>query len=109
MRIQRHLYWPLALLAGLLLVGLAYRLAHAQGEAEVLALGQRQLQLMAPELESALDKFETLPYTLAFQESVTGVLQHPQDRPAADRLNRTLQAVQRQSKVAAIYLMDRGG
>ncbi|MEO7496879.1 MAG: ATP-binding protein [Massilia sp.] len=109
MRVHRSFVWLMALAAGALLVGLVYRSAAEQGAAEVLGQGRRQLQLMAPELESALDKFETLPYALAFQEDVAGMLAHPDDAPRAARLNHVLQAIQQQSKVAAIYLMDRQG
>ena len=109
MRAKRQLAWLLALPAGAALIAAVYLFAADQGSADVLAQGGRQLQLMAPELESALEKFETLPYVLGFQADVAEVLQHPADRPRADRLNRILQTIQDQSKVGAIYLMDRDG
>jgi len=109
MRVQRQLSWLIAIAASALLVALVYRIAAAKGAAEVLDQGRRQLQLMAPELESALDKFETLPYALAMQDNVAAVLAHPADAAISLRLDRVLQAIQRQSKVAAIYLMDNNG
>lgn len=91
------------------LVVAVYRQAAHQGTADLLARGAQQLQLMAPELESALEKFETLPYVLGLQQNVIALLEHPADAALASRLNQTLQAVQRQSKVGAIFLMDRNG
>lgn len=109
MRLKRHFLWTIALLISIGLVAAVYRLAVLQGTAEVLARGGQQLQLMAPELESALEKFETLPYVIALQDDVASVLGQPGDAALAGRLNRTLEAIQQQSKVSAIYLMDRDG
>lgn len=107
MRARRQLAWLLALAAGALLVAAVYLFALNRGRADVLAQGAGQLQLMAPELESALEKFETLPFVLGFQGDVADVLLHPDDRQRAERLNRILQTIQVRSKVGAIYLMDR--
>jgi two-component system C4-dicarboxylate transport sensor histidine kinase DctB len=109
MRLKRHFLSILALLLSMALVAATYLVAARQGAAEVLARGGQQLQLMAPELESALEKFETLPYVLALQDNVAAVLAHPDDAALVDRLNRTLQTIQQQSRVGAIYLMDRNG
>ena len=109
MRAKRQFLWILALLLSAGLVAAVYQVAARQGAAEVLARGGQQLQLMAPELESALEKFETLPYVLALQENVAAVLAHPEDASLAARLNQALEAIQQQSKVGAIYLMDRNG
>jgi len=87
----------------------AYMLgAHRAGN-EQLAQGQRQLQLMAPELQSVLERFETLPFVLAQQPDLTNALAHPKDSEAISRLNQTLQTIQQQAKVGALYLMDRNG
>jgi two-component system C4-dicarboxylate transport sensor histidine kinase DctB len=109
LHLQRRLSWLLALIASAGLLLAVYQFAARQGEADNLALGKRQLQLMAPELESALEKFETLPYVIGFQETVTEALAHPGDRQRIDRLNRMFKATQQQSKIGAIYLMDRDG
>jgi two-component system C4-dicarboxylate transport sensor histidine kinase DctB len=105
----RRLAWLPALIASAGLLLAVYQFAARQGEADNLARGQRQLQLMAPELESALEKFETLPYVIGFQETVAEALAHPGDRHRIDRLNRMFKATQLQSKIGAIYLMDRDG
>ncbi|CUI05211.1 sensor histidine kinase [Massilia antarctica] len=109
MHVKRQLAWLLALLASAGLIVAAYHWAARQGAADELARGARQLQLMAPELESALDKFETLPYVVGLQENVAALLAHPGERARIDQVNRSLKAIQRQSKVGAIYLMDRDG
>lgn len=109
MHVKRQLAWLLALLASAGLIAAAYQLAARQGGADELERGARQLQLMAPELESALDKFETLPYVVGLQENVTALLTQPGERARIDQVNRSLQAIARQSRVGAIYLMDRDG
>lgn len=109
MHLKRQLAWLTALLAGAALVGGVYVLAARQGAADVLAGGQRQLQLMAPELESALEKFETLPYVVGLQDDVAQLLARPLDTARRDRLNVMLDAIARQAKVSAIYLMNRDG
>jgi two-component system C4-dicarboxylate transport sensor histidine kinase DctB len=109
MRARQQLAWITALLASAGLIAAAYFFAARLAGADITAQAQRQLQLMAPELESALEKFETLPFVLGFQSDLTDVLAHPADGQRIDRLNRTLQTIQRQSKVGALYLMDRDG
>lgn len=109
MHVKRQLAWLLALLAGAGMIVAAYYWAARQGAADELERGARQLQLMAPELESALDKFETLPYVVGLQENVAALLTHPGERARIDQVNRSFQAIARQSRVGAIYLMDRSG
>lgn len=86
-----------------------YLLAAHKARDDIHAAGDRQLQIIALDLESVLEKFETLPFTLAFHPDVYQSLARPQDHPLIDRLNHTLQTIQRQSKVSAIYLMDHRG
>ncbi|MDP3672868.1 MAG: ATP-binding protein [Telluria sp.] len=105
----RQLAWIAALLASAALIALAYLGAARHTRAEIEDQGRRQLKLMAPELESALDKFETLPFVLGFQGDLTAALARPGDAQAIARLNRILQTIQRQAKVSAIYLMDLEG
>ncbi|MES2148638.1 MAG: ATP-binding protein [Pseudomonadota bacterium] len=107
--LPRRLAWMFALLAGAGMIAGAYQFAAYRGEADILARGQRQLQLMAPELESALEKFETLPYAIGFQESVAAALAHPEESARIGRVNQTFKAIQQQSRIGAIYLMDRDG
>lgn len=87
----------------------AYGLAASKARSDIRAIGERQLQIVTLDLESVLEKFETLPFTLAFQPEAVQALAHPTDKAVIDRLNRTLQSIQRHAKVVAIYLMDRNG
>jgi two-component system, NtrC family, C4-dicarboxylate transport sensor histidine kinase DctB len=86
-----------------------YLLAAHRARADIHAAGDRQLQIIALDLESVLEKFETLPFTLAHHPDVPGTVNRPDDRERIQRLNLTLQSIQRQAKVSAIYLMDRSG
>lgn len=98
-----------ASVAALLLVAGAYALGALRARADLLEQGRRQLELMAPDLQSAIDKYETLPFVLGFQPDLADAIADPGDGAAITRLNRTLQTIQRQSQVGAIYLMDRAG
>ncbi|WP_028101731.1 sensor histidine kinase [Pseudoduganella violaceinigra] len=99
----------LLLPAAAIVIAAAYLIgAHRAGN-EQLAQGRRQLQLMAPELQSVLERFETLPFVLARQPDLANALAHPNDQDAITRLNQTLQTIQQQAKVGALYLMDRSG
>ena len=46
----------------------AYMLGAYRAGNEQLDQGHRQLQLMAPELQSVLERFETLPFVLALAD-----------------------------------------
>lgn len=86
-----------------------YLVAERYVQKDVHAAGARQLQIIALDLESVLEKFESLPFALAFHPDVAQRLTRPDDSDLEQRLNATLQTIQRQSKVSAIYLMDRDG
>ncbi|MES2261518.1 MAG: ATP-binding protein [Pseudomonadota bacterium] len=109
MRAKPSLLLLLALLGALCTIAAAYVLGAHRARADLMEQGRRQLELMAPDLQSAIDKFETLPFVLGFQPDLTQALAHPDDAPTIARLNRTLQTIQQQAKVGALYLMDRDG
>lgn len=109
LHLPRRYAWLLALIASASLVAGVYQVAAQRAKAELLARAQQQLQLMAPELESALEKFETLPFVIGFQENVAEALADPTRGAPIARVNRMLKTIQQQSKVGAIYLMDRDG
>lgn len=99
----------LLLPAALLVVAGAYGLGALFAQADLMAQGRRQLELMAPDLQSAMDKYETLPFVLGFQPDLITALARPDDADAIARLNQTLHTIATQAKVGAIYLMDRNG
>ncbi len=86
-----------------------YFFAARKAGDDIRAAGERQLQVISLDLTSILDKFETLPYTVGYLAEVKQALERPDDPVTAQRLNLTLQSIQRQAKVYAIYLMDRDG
>ena len=86
-----------------------YYIAADKARNDLRAVGQRQLQIVALDLQSILDKFETMPFALGALADVDQVLHHPDDAEAIARLNQTLQSIQRQSRVLAIYMMDSTG
>ncbi len=97
----------LILLSALALIAASYVVGAQRAQYDSLAQGQRQLQLMAPELQSVLERFETLPFVLGQQSDLTYALAHPDDPQAIARLNQTLQTIHGQASVGALYLMDR--
>ncbi len=98
-----------ALLCAGAIVALVFLLAAQRAGVDNHAQGQRQLQLLAPDLESALEKFETLPFVVGFQADVAQLLTHPGDAQLVNHLNRTLQTIARHAKVSHLYLLDRDG
>lgn len=85
-----------------------YFVAASKASDNIHAAVDRQLKIIALDLGSALEKFETLPFTLSFHPDVVSTVVLP-DAAVVERLNTTLQSIQRQAKVAAIYVMDREG
>ncbi|MET3134360.1 C4-dicarboxylate-specific signal transduction histidine kinase [Oxalobacteraceae bacterium GrIS 1.11] len=106
---RRQFSLIIAALAAAALVALAYVLAARKASDDIAAQSQLQLQLMAPALESALEKFETLPFVLSFQSELIQALARPLEVKALERVNRNLQTIQRQAKISAIYLLAADG
>ncbi|MEO7106109.1 MAG: cache domain-containing protein, partial [Rhodoferax sp.] len=71
--------------------------------------GERQLQIIALDLEAVLDRFDTLPYSVAHLPLAAQLLATPDNPALQQELNTTLQDLAQQAKVAAIYLMDSKG
>jgi two-component system C4-dicarboxylate transport sensor histidine kinase DctB len=97
----------LVLAVGLVLA--AYWMGARMASDAIHATSERQLQIIALDLEAVLDRFDTLPYSVAHLPMASQLLAMP-DKPALQReLNDTLQDLALQAKVAAIYLMDNQG
>ncbi|QGZ39426.1 two-component system C4-dicarboxylate transport sensor histidine kinase DctB [Pseudoduganella flava] len=109
MRLHKSLLLTLAVAAAAVLVAAAFAFGTHRARSDLLDQGQRQLQLMAPDLQFVLERFETLPFVLGQQPDLTAALAHPDDPAIIARLNRTLQTIQRQARVGALYLMDTRG
>lgn len=95
----------MAALAGALVARWSFE--RARDEAAVVALAR--LTADAGELQSALEKFETLPFVVSLQSEVTHGLQHAQDANAIGALNRYLVRVQRHANVGVVYVLDAAG
>lgn len=106
---RRLVYWPgaLALAAGLVLA--AYWLGARNARDVIHTAGERQLQIIALDLEAVLDRFDTLPYSVAHLPLAAQLLATPDRAALQTELNTTLQDLAQQAKVAAIYLMDAKG
>jgi two-component system C4-dicarboxylate transport sensor histidine kinase DctB len=109
MRVRKLLLLLPGVMAAACIIAGAFALGAHRARVELLEQGQRQLQLMAPDLQSVLERFETLPFVLGQQPDLTYALAHPNDPAAIARLNATLQTIQQQAKVGALYLMDHTG
>jgi two-component system C4-dicarboxylate transport sensor histidine kinase DctB len=99
----------LAVVCAIAVVATTYLIAARKARDDIGEASERQLQIIALDLESVLQKFETLPFALGFQSDVLQALARPDDQLNIQRLNQTLQLIQRQSKVVAIYMLDRQG
>ncbi|NVD98149.1 ATP-binding protein [Massilia sp. BJB1822] len=109
MRARNSFLLLVGLLGAVAAVVAAFWFGTLRAREDSLLQGHRQLQLMAPDLQSVLQRFETLPFVLARQPDLANALAHPSDPAAIARLNGTLQIIQQQAKVGALYLMDRNG
>lgn len=110
MRARRNLLlFTLFVMATLAVCTVTYRLALGKASADQHEAGARQLQIVALDLESILQKFETLPFALGFQADVRQTLLHPEDAAAVDRLNRTFKIIQQQSRAVHIFMLDAKG
>ncbi|MEO6920565.1 MAG: ATP-binding protein [Collimonas sp.] len=98
-----------AIVLSIAVVAATYVLAARKAGNDISEASERQLQIVALDLESVLQKFETLPFALGFQSDVLQALAQPGDQRNIQRLNLVLQLIQRQSKVVAIYMLDRKG
>ena len=72
-------------------------------------VSSRQLQIIALDLEATLERYETLPFVLSFQSEAAQTLRQPGNAELIRRFNHTLRDIQRQAKVAAVYVMDHTG
>ncbi|MES2073083.1 MAG: ATP-binding protein [Pseudomonadota bacterium] len=91
------------------LVFATYLFASKKAREDYRYAAERQLQIIALDLESTLEKYETLPYSVAYLPLTSQLLSSPADAALAQALNATLKDIQLHAKVAAIYLMDQKG
>ncbi|MCH8620160.1 ATP-binding protein [Undibacterium sp. TS12] len=90
-----------------LIVG-SYFIAARFARENIRQSGERQLQIIALDIESVLERYETLPFVVSYLPLTAQALLDHGDASAGVRqnLNLNLQELAAQAKVAAIYLMD---
>ncbi len=97
------------LLGAVAIITCVYLVSAKQARELLHTTGRQQLQIIALDLESALGKFESLPFALAHLPEISHVLFQPDDVTSILHLNLVFSSIQKQAKVAAIYLMDKNG
>lgn len=108
-RARRLVSWSGALALALGLVSAAFWVGARNADANIQLTGERQLQIIALDLEAVLDRFDTLPYSVAHLPMASALLVAPGNTALQGELNDILQDLAQQAKVAAIYLMDNQG
>jgi two-component system C4-dicarboxylate transport sensor histidine kinase DctB len=96
-------------LIAIVIIGAAYVVGARLAATAAQETSARQLQIIGLDVESILERYETLPFALSFQNEAVLALQQPESATTIDQLNHILQTIQLQAKVAAIYLMDAKG
>lgn len=96
-----------------LLAVAAYQISFRANLDDVRKSSAQRLEFFAISLESALEKFEYLPFMLTLQRDVTQLLSKPADAKKAaaltEELNIYLQLLQEQSRASAIYILNDKG
>ncbi|MBV2133874.1 sensor histidine kinase [Pseudomonas sp. MAP12] len=108
-RLLPPLYLPL--LAILLMFGCGYLAYHLSEQAGLRALadsGERQLELHARTVESAISTHTYLPSLLELEDGVSRLLLAPSEARRT-RVNQYLEGLNQRSGSRAIYLLDRSG
>lgn len=106
--IRRHRILFVLIASACLVTGITWFTAR-QAHDNLMQESRQQLESAAFDLESFLQKFESLPFALSHLQEAIHVLQHPSDQAARQRLNLILESVCSQADVSAIYVMDQQG
>ncbi|HUG22027.1 sensor histidine kinase [Piscinibacter sp.] len=107
--IRAALYTLLILLAGVAVIVGTYRGSYDSSWDDLRQSTQRRLEFLSSDLASALDKFDTLPIVLSSHPELVDLLRHADDPRRRQAVNLRLERLARESRVAAIYLMNRDG
>lgn len=92
----------------IVLVGASYFIAAGIARENTRQAGDRQLQIIALDIESVLNRYETLPFVISYLPLAAQVLLNP-EKASVQQLNVSLQELAEQARVTAIYLMDANG
>lgn len=100
------LAWAIATAA---LSALAASIAFERARAEIRTEAARRLAVDAEQLQSTLEKFETLPFVVSLQPMVASALARPTDRRLTRALDLYLADVQQHARLAAAYVVEPSG
>lgn len=103
---QRRLIFICVAVVSIALVLASYFVAASIARENNRQAGDRQLQIIALDIESVLERYETLPFAISYLPLTAEALLHKNDASQIQTLNLSLQELAEQAKVAAIYLMD---
>ncbi len=90
-RARRLVSWSGALALALGLVSAAFWVGARNADANIQLTGERQLQIIALDLEAVLDRFDTLPYSVAHLPMASALLVAPGNTALQGELNDILQ------------------
>ncbi|MGZ3241477.1 MAG: hypothetical protein ACXWJK_14635 [Burkholderiaceae bacterium] len=85
----RHIGVYILLAFAVMSIVAAYFIATQKTRSDIRISGERQLQIIALDLEAVLEKYETLPFVLAFQPDIHNALIKPVNQ---DVINQALGA-----------------
>jgi two-component system C4-dicarboxylate transport sensor histidine kinase DctB len=106
----RHFAFALAWLAATAAVSTAtWEFAYGRARDGLRASAAVQSVADAGALQSALEKFETLPFVMSLQPAVTDALLHPASHDGVDALDRYLFEIQQRARIAAAYVVQADG
>lgn len=103
---HRRLIFICVAAVSIVLVVASYFVAASIARDNSRQAGDRQLQIIALDIESVLERYETLPFAISYLPMTAEALLHKEDGKLTQALNLSLQELAEQAKVAAIYLMD---
>jgi len=96
----------MAALLVLMSAWLAYRLAHQRALNEIQAHGTAQMAYHTGQLLGAVERFKNLPALLGAQDSLSALLQAPDNADRINAANQYLAFAQSRSGVSFAYLID---
>ena len=103
------LSWCAALLVIAAAGTCGYLVYDRSGRAEAKATGDERIGLYASTLDQVVERFRTLPFVLANDESIHRMLEAPADRALIDRVNRSLAALATAAGADDLYVMNASG
>ena len=106
---QSGQYWILSVVACAAVFLLTYVVSMHSRLAGLREVSTQRLEFYAANLESALEKYDYLPFMLSLHRDVPRLLLQPRDVALQHELNVYLQLLQEQSRAAVIYVLDNTG